>query len=692
MPPTIRTQIHSPSDYVSSPVKVTLPTLWTGREVEAKVFLTRQHEVYMWVQDALNAKLSSPDLGAVLRDGRTLIALASAIAPKLVREAEVHRSPASAAERKANVRAFLRWCRRLAIPKRRCFAVADLYRKADMHKVVNTLHVVAALAARRGFTPRLAKIHPEDILFPPEDLAEAVAYLDTRPVVTQAEAEARPADHLLAAAVPEPSLAHVRSGLPDRLLTTYDLAEGKYGEGAAPMALVHMFDLAVEYAAESGDDDPAPDDLYMPDPEKRYEPVHPLEIAHVTVPPTPARHPLPVTDHARINRELNDPLLKDLHLSEIDSTGGDDIDLQDLHLESVDALPVMEEEDEGEGEDEDDEDDGLLDLEGSDTDGLLEIEDGEEGEEVVLDDEDLDDLLALDEDEDEDEDNDDELDGGVLSGELAGEGEEDDGHGGAMFELSESEPGGEDAFILSSDAGLAATVGDAESVGGAKDTFVLSSDDDNDNDNEKDDHVVTSPVRDVEKRRSAEVGTFVLSSSPNEDAFVLDDDGDGDAGGVGTGGVGTRRAVALYDFEAGDDRQLSFAKGSRLYVYTEEKDGWVVGQDSDDGYGFVPVNRIRFLGLDEETDDDGEDGGGGVGKVQVATAPKTSRIAQLQEMLAAQGGGLFGKPSASGGGGGGAADGKSRLESVTADRPKAPGKRAPSRKKRKRKKRAKSKS
>ncbi|KNC49702.1 uncharacterized protein AMSG_05967 [Thecamonas trahens ATCC 50062] len=667
----VRTRVTSPSDYVSSPVKVTLPNKWTEKEVEAKVFLTRQHEVYMWIQAALNAKLASADLATVLRDGVTLIALAKAIQADLVKDEEVVNVPSNATERKGNIRAFLRFCRRLAIPKRRCFAVSDLYRKANMYRVVNTMHVLAALAVRRGFHTPLAKIHPEDILFPPTVLADTVRYLRG---IDKSHMGGTTKENLTAAAdglpgVSQHSLAFVRSGLPDKHISTVDLNASK--PGARP-ALVHVFDMALAYQEESQDDDPLPDTLFHPSPTHRYEPVHPLEISAVAI-ASPTNAPSanePEDLDALVASDLDDPIIDELELSGIDIDGASEIETEDLALDELPLHPPAAD---------------LLDLDNSSVSPVAGYEPDLDDLGIVVEDvgaDDLDDLglLVLDDDDD--------IHVGVLSGELADHAD-DVHHNFALssdhaadpataFELSDDD--NDDVLPQAADPDLASLplVATSASVAGFElsedtpaaimDAFAITDDDNGSPVQQAPDFALSSDGDDVPPTPAAQAAFAAFALSSDDDDVPSSEPS------------GIQVAVALFDYQAGAETQLSFKKGDKLRIYQDDENGWLVAQIGE-AYGYVPANRVSLTGAVAPTS----------ASVKAAAPNPTSRIAQLQAMLAAQGGagGLFGKPTAPPSTGGAKPTAApAPLATVTATRAKPPAKRQPSRKRRTRTRRS----
>ena len=50
--------------------------------------------------------------------------------------------------------------------------------------------------------------------------------------------------------------------------------------------------------------------------------------------------------------------------------------------------------------------------------------------------------------------------------------------------------------------------------------------------------------------------------------------------------------VALYDYDAADERDLSFSKGDRLFVINE-KDGWYFGKNNSGKEGIFPSNFVE---------------------------------------------------------------------------------------------------
>ena len=63
-------------------------------------------------------------------------------------------------------------------------------------------------------------------------------------------------------------------------------------------------------------------------------------------------------------------------------------------------------------------------------------------------------------------------------------------------------------------------------------------------------------------------------------------------------GGGTRTAVALYDYEADDEDEISFKEGDVIEV-TEVDGEWTTGKLADGSEGMFPSNYIKY-----------EDGGG----------------------------------------------------------------------------------
>ncbi|OLY80968.1 Shk1 kinase-binding protein 5 [Smittium mucronatum] len=54
------------------------------------------------------------------------------------------------------------------------------------------------------------------------------------------------------------------------------------------------------------------------------------------------------------------------------------------------------------------------------------------------------------------------------------------------------------------------------------------------------------------------------------------------------------RALALYDFEAASQYELSFSKGDFLILTKKQEDGWLIGYKGDE-VGLVPENYIQML-------------------------------------------------------------------------------------------------
>ncbi|KAJ2703339.1 HOG (high osmolarity glycerol) pathway protein, partial [Coemansia spiralis] len=67
----------------------------------------------------------------------------------------------------------------------------------------------------------------------------------------------------------------------------------------------------------------------------------------------------------------------------------------------------------------------------------------------------------------------------------------------------------------------------------------------------------------------------------------------GEDGGA-AGGAMMGRASALYDFDAENPTELSFAEGDVLHIIYKQCDGWLVGYKKDH-VGLIPENYVQFL-------------------------------------------------------------------------------------------------
>jgi len=53
--------------------------------------------------------------------------------------------------------------------------------------------------------------------------------------------------------------------------------------------------------------------------------------------------------------------------------------------------------------------------------------------------------------------------------------------------------------------------------------------------------------------------------------------------------------IALYDYEAGGDGELSFVEGDPIFVIEEDPSGWSRASNLDRKIGYVPGNYIERI-------------------------------------------------------------------------------------------------
>ena len=58
------------------------------------------------------------------------------------------------------------------------------------------------------------------------------------------------------------------------------------------------------------------------------------------------------------------------------------------------------------------------------------------------------------------------------------------------------------------------------------------------------------------------------------------------------------QAIALYDFNAADDNELTISKDERLFLELEPDGGWVFARGAR-GAGFVPENYVRSMTISD---------------------------------------------------------------------------------------------
>lgn len=160
-----------------------LPAVWSREHVLAKLFLTREHSLLLWLRSVASAcgapavlsRVRAPNIYEALRDGVVLLHVAAQYAPQKLRLQETVKHPRSASECRRNLSEFLRFVRALGYPRRSLFRTNDLLRKQNLRKVMKFLCVFAK--SLRGFKPKYVSIPDEDVSFPDPTIREAMHYL-----------------------------------------------------------------------------------------------------------------------------------------------------------------------------------------------------------------------------------------------------------------------------------------------------------------------------------------------------------------------------------------------------------------------------------------------------------------------------------------------------------------------------------
>ncbi|RWS30021.1 calponin-like protein, partial [Leptotrombidium deliense] len=88
------------------------------------------------------------DFAEALKDGIALCQLMNVLSPGLITKINTKKTPFKERE---NVEMFLNVCEAYGLKNSDLFQVNDLYEKKNVHKVVNCLHAIAALAVKKGF-------------------------------------------------------------------------------------------------------------------------------------------------------------------------------------------------------------------------------------------------------------------------------------------------------------------------------------------------------------------------------------------------------------------------------------------------------------------------------------------------------------------------------------------------------------
>jgi len=89
-----------------------------------------------------------------------------------------------------------------------------------------------------------------------------------------------------------------------------------------------------------------------------------------------------------------------------------------------------------------------------------------------------------------------------------------------------------------------------------------------------------------------------LQSLSGDQPIDQDDDGDGGSNQVthSSGGSKGVKAVAIYDYDAANDTELSFKENDILYITEEDDSGWWYAELEQNGkVGFVPNNYVKKL-------------------------------------------------------------------------------------------------
>ncbi|KNC48327.1 uncharacterized protein AMSG_04558 [Thecamonas trahens ATCC 50062] len=153
---------------------------WGPEKIRARRYLALHHAVYLWLERVVRRsgnRLVSSSLFTALHDGLVLTELAYRYAPRRVESRKIVVCPASRADRRNNIKVFLRFCLSLGFKSARLFHVDDLYLRWDMERVVKALAYVGAHLTAKGFAPPFSPRPAEDYIFPAPALRAAVAYL-----------------------------------------------------------------------------------------------------------------------------------------------------------------------------------------------------------------------------------------------------------------------------------------------------------------------------------------------------------------------------------------------------------------------------------------------------------------------------------------------------------------------------------
>eukprot|EP01114_Cavostelium_apophysatum_P015535 TRINITY_DN4249_c0_g1_i1.p1 TRINITY_DN4249_c0_g1~~TRINITY_DN4249_c0_g1_i1.p1 ORF type:complete len:916 (+),score=312.20 TRINITY_DN4249_c0_g1_i1:107-2854(+) len=122
--------------------------------------ITKQTEAQEWMQNVLGVQFPTEDFGKSIEDGTLLCRLANAIQPGIIKR--INNGSTLKFKMIENITNFINACKTLKIPPIVIFHETDLYERRNMMKVVNCIHVIAEVAAKNGFQPRMEKFMPDD--------------------------------------------------------------------------------------------------------------------------------------------------------------------------------------------------------------------------------------------------------------------------------------------------------------------------------------------------------------------------------------------------------------------------------------------------------------------------------------------------------------------------------------------------
>jgi len=122
--------------------------------------ISKQTEAQEWIQSVLNFRFNdSVDFPSNLEDGIVLCRLALAIKPGSIKKV----NPAKARfKMMENLNFFIMFCKDYGVPPPSVFHPLDLVERQNMGLVVLCIHALADLSAKRGFTPVMEKLFPDD--------------------------------------------------------------------------------------------------------------------------------------------------------------------------------------------------------------------------------------------------------------------------------------------------------------------------------------------------------------------------------------------------------------------------------------------------------------------------------------------------------------------------------------------------